>query len=60
MVSLRKVEELHSSTKSHPKVYRGVLSPAQRQLMADIYKDAGLRQVKPSARRFDTIRKAWL
>ena len=60
MLSLRKVEELHSSTVNHPKVYRGCLRPAQRQFMAEIYTEAKLRPVKPSARKFDTIRKAWL
>lgn len=60
MVSLRRLENIHESTKNHPKVYKGCLSPAERKLMDEIYSEAGLRPVKPSASKFDRIRKAWL
>jgi hypothetical protein len=59
MLSLRKVEELHSSTVNHPKVYRGCLNNTERKIMAEIYQEANLKPVKPSADKFNRIRKAW-
>ena len=58
-MTLSQLTEIHESTKHHKSVYKGCLTPAQRQLMADIYKYAKLRPVKPSGRKFDAIRKAW-
>lgn len=63
-LSLRKVEELHSSTKSHPSVYKGCLSATERQLMVEIYGEAKLREVKVTSKnasaKFRKYRKEWL
>lgn len=56
-MKLSKIEALHESTKSHPKVYKGCLKPEERQRMAEIYKEAGLRPVKVTSRSFGKYRK---
>jgi hypothetical protein len=59
MLSLRNIEELYTSTLGNPKVYRGCLSPKERKIMAEIYREANLKPIKPSSGKFDRIRKAW-
>jgi len=57
-LTLSKVEELHNTT---PRQYNGCLSVKERQIMAEIYGEAKLRQVKVTAknasRKFNHIRK---
>lgn len=56
-MKLSKIEALHESTKSHPKVYKGCLKPEERQRMAEIYKEAGIKPVKVTSRSFGKYRK---
>jgi hypothetical protein len=59
MVTLNRLEELRANLPvPKPQIaYNGCLSTPERALMADIYKAAGLRPVKPSARKFQKYRK---
>lgn len=60
-VTLRKLEELQESTPipAPQKQYNGCLTEAQRQIMADIYKDAKLHTVHVTKRTMSKYRKSF-